>query len=139
MHKGIFISLILAMSSTIQAREAVEFARDVPQMRGIEILDGRGTLALGGESFSQGNAARFRLTTNSESRMESVVFISRPVSRNTQGMDDKIEISVGGYELDNRNDITLESGVYLVQARLNVPARDITQGEAKVMTIIEIR
>ncbi|MGF1777304.1 hypothetical protein [Vibrio nomapromontoriensis] len=139
MHKGIFISLILAMSSTIQAREAVEFARDVPQMRGIEILDGRGTLALGGESFSQGNAARFRLTTNSESRMESVVFISRSVSRNTQGMDDKIEISVGGYELDNRNDITLESGVYLVQARLNVPARDITQGEAKVMTIIEIR
>ena len=139
MHKGIFISLILAMSSTIQAREAVEFARDVPQMRGIEILDGRGTLALGGESFSQGNAARFRLTTNSESRMESVVFISRSVSRNTQGMDDKIEISVGGYELDNRNDITLESGEYLVQARLNVPACDITQGEAKVMTIIEIR
>ncbi|MGF1777303.1 hypothetical protein [Vibrio nomapromontoriensis] len=138
MKKCIIAAALLATFSVSASQSnEIEFTRDIPAVRGIEIVKGNGTIALKGESLALGGAIA-KLYTNSSEKTELIEVESRAVSDNLKGHEDKIEVLLGGIELE-RNYARMEAGEFPVQARIDLAAGEIEQGQAKIITVLKIR
>ncbi|MGF1777305.1 hypothetical protein [Vibrio nomapromontoriensis] len=133
---GVLVALSLPQ---LHAEDEIEFSRHIPSVRGVEIIDAQGELALADEAFSDGRPITFRLFTNSDTHSETV-FIGSDVSYGSLTMKPDVELQVnGGKIIRNKDEIELFEGVHTVQARIDATHHQLTSGLVKVKTFIELR
>ncbi|MGF1748990.1 hypothetical protein [Vibrio cionasavignyae] len=129
-------ALFATFSVSASQSNKIEFTREIPLVRGIKITEGKAEIALKGEELKA--AATAELYTNSKDKEERVEVETRIISDNLNDHEDKIIVYIDGKEADTGGTF-VDAGEFPVQARIDLDAGEIEQGQAKIITVLKIR